>query len=251
MVQYDNDKCVCATIVSAYLIKKYKKSLYVTLLRVNRLANNPFNDFNNGFQMQLILYYEMRYRLDASKSKYRYYLLNNCLNSLLGSQIQEHRTVLSSYLKKISKAQKKVTLKKTSIFRCSDCDRYLFSNINVIRDQRYGFLECDRIFIEPRKWMIQSLVNAAQDPEESTVHELRCDNCDIRLGEFDIVRKFGCICLLHKNFEDYLAFKINKLCVKRVEKVDQIKSLFMRLWDTIDSWIESIQLRIETLGFGF
>ncbi len=149
--------------------------------------------------MQLILNYEMRYRLDASKSKYRYYLMNNCLNSLLGSKIQEHRTVLSLYLKKIFKAQKKVTLKKMSIFRCSDCDRYLFSNINVIREQRYGFLECDLIFIEPRKWMIQSLVNAAQVPEESTVHELRCDNCESLLGEFDIIRKFGCNCLLHKN----------------------------------------------------
>jgi hypothetical protein len=54
--------------------------------------------------------------------------------------------------------------------------------------------------------MTQSLVNAAQDPEESIVHELSCDNFDNRLGKFNIIRKFGCNYLLHKNFEDYLAF---------------------------------------------
>ncbi len=162
IVQYDHDKCLCVTIVSAYLTKKYKKSLYVTILRVNRLANNPLNDFNIEFQMQLNLYYEMGYRLDGSKSKYRYYLMNNCLNSLLGSQIQEHRTVLSSYLKKISKVQKKKSLlRRHQYFVVLIVTNFYFPTLMWFETKT--FIKCDLIFIEPangwfKVWSMQQKI---------------------------------------------------------------------------------------------
>jgi len=188
-----------STVVIAFLMSKYKMT-YAEALKLVKAKRcvRP----NEGFDQQLLLFEEMKFKLDANNRKLRRYLVRNSIMYL------EHtlnsvffRTTIDCYFQKLSLAESTTeNLYLGQVFECVKCDYGLFNEINIIENDRIRAKqtddECSLVFIEPQKWMSQPFEKRnVAELEEGVV---KCPQCSETIGKFDFyLGTFNCSCPLH------------------------------------------------------
>lgn len=99
-------------------------------------------------------------------------------------------------------------------YKCKQCDEVLFEEINVIinidRDKSDDRIseECSKMFIEPNKWMLPSIVHNMSG-------KLNCPNCSALLGGYNW-KSYECDCIFHNQLLDSRVFKIKRQSIVKI-----------------------------------
>ncbi len=219
-----------ATIVIAFLMKKYNHSLGDTfqMVRNIRYRVKP----NDGFLNQLYLWHQMSFNIMGNNRDYRLVVFEALISKVrlikAFSEEQDwntnYRRFVSSFecfLRKISIAESNAQqLNKMKTFLCK-CSKELFNEINVIKNDNTS-IACQSIFIEPQKWILETIVQNARNINDFITGSIECIECKENLGQFDWYKSdfqsteeqkmksslFLCKCEQHKELDYILVMKI-------------------------------------------
>lgn len=166
-----------ATVVIAYIMKKYSMSYHEAFEKVKLKRNIVFP--NQGFVTQLKLYKQMNYIIDKSNMFYKVYRLG-----LAADRVRKVKILPQNFMDLI-KADPGLTQTKPepNVYRCRKCRRILAGESNLITHFDKDALCKRTYFIEPLAWM-----NATQN----TQGKLFCPKCNGKVGSFSWV--MGCEC---------------------------------------------------------
>ena len=198
-----------ATIVLAFLMNKYQMSYTIAKQLVR--SKRPQIDPNSGFEIQLIIYEEMNFRLNPNNRKFRQYLLDFLLfNSLVKNSI-------NAYFDRRQYCESLTHVKTGNTYQCFDCGQKLFSEIHVIQKQMSANDEskikvCDDIYVEPQFWMKDTLKGVYNSQNFSDTN-IKCPTCQKKLGFFrEFFKPFECECSFHRKlFCLYIKIKAKKV----------------------------------------
>ncbi|KAK7792218.1 hypothetical protein R5R35_007476 [Gryllus longicercus] len=184
-----------ATIVIAYMMKKYQISLDEAYERVQ--AQRRFVRPNPGFMDQLRLYQYMGWCVDRHHLQFRMFRLH-----IAADQVKKVKILPQSCVDVIKPDPGLITVRpEPLVYRCRRCRRVLASASNVLphmpkekplwTDERWGRPDytdlelCrDTYFVEPLAWM-QSVTTSLQG-------KISCPKCNTKLGSFSWI--MGCQC---------------------------------------------------------
>ncbi|CAM1299941.1 Uncharacterised protein g2562 [Pycnogonum litorale] len=168
-----------ATIMAAYIMKKYGIGVYEALIRLRE--KHPVSCPNDGFMKQLKLYERMNFRLNfEDKHLAIFYLRQLNLKMRNGCDF-------TSYVDKLSKF---VPEERTSRikYKCKKCRVELFDDSRLIRHSSaseppvtltVGTMSCRQsIYVIPTSWMLTS------DILHSKEGKIACFKCRTKLGRY-------------------------------------------------------------------
>lgn len=173
-----------ATVILAYMMKKYQIALAEAFIRVKKKRN--MIDPNPGFVTQLKLYQAMGFKVDKNHLKYKIYRLNIAADKVRKSKILPHDFF------DLIKPDPGVTQTQPepNVYRCKKCRRIVASESNLItHHDRKEVITTKSIcrktyFIEPLWWM--------NNITQKTEGKLHCPKCGVKLGSFSWT--MGCQC---------------------------------------------------------
>lgn len=171
-----------ATVVIAYIMKKYKLSYYEAFEKVKTRRTIVYP--NQGFVSQLKLYKEMSYTVDKNHMKYKIFRLN-----MAADKVRKVKILPQDYFDLIKPDPGLTqTQPEPNVYRCKKCRRVLASESNLIthKDKASGEGVCctKTYFLEPLSWM--------SNITQITQGKLHCPKCNVKIGSFSWV--MGCQC---------------------------------------------------------
>uniref|UniRef100_A0A3Q4C0D3 Dual specificity protein phosphatase 12 n=1 Tax=Mola mola TaxID=94237 RepID=A0A3Q4C0D3_MOLML len=170
-----------ATIITAYLMKKYQLGFTEAYHRLKAVKQDV--QVNSGFEEQLCLYEIMQYDVDTSTALYKQYRLTKIIQKY--PELQH----VPSELFAIDPAH---SSSPEVSYRCRKCRRALFHGSNILShlvgegtpafvhkksNNLTGDIQCTSYFIEPMQWMEQALLGVMDG-------QLLCPKCSAKLGSF-------------------------------------------------------------------
>ncbi|XP_012175943.1 dual specificity protein phosphatase MPK-4 isoform X2 [Bombus terrestris] len=197
-----------ATIVIAYLMKKYKKSFYDAFEAVKE--KRRFVGPNAGFLAQLKLYEEMGFGVDNTNVQFKMYKLQ-----IAGDKMRKAKILPQNCADLIKSDPALATVHpEPTVYRCKKCRRIIASASNILphmpnerqiwrhistRKTSRELLEplqkreqqptefCTKIlFVEPLAWM--------PDITHNVEGKLNCPKCNTKLGSFSWIAGSQCPC---------------------------------------------------------
>ncbi|KAK4294730.1 hypothetical protein Pmani_032662 [Petrolisthes manimaculis] len=179
-----------ATLVTAYVMKKYALTLEEALARVKSKRRVAFP--NSGFMAQLLLYEKMGYQLDTSNLQYKLYLLKAA-----GALFAKGKRELDARYEVIVHPD----LSAGSVaYKCKNCRSFLVGAEAVLphqigetpdwTDNKWSGTAdkiCDEgVFTFPIKWM--------SNQDKPIAGKLHCPKCDTKVGNYNWVAGYKCPC---------------------------------------------------------
>lgn len=220
-----------ATIVIAFIMKKYKISFLDAIRRVSK-KRKVFP--NEGFTEQLGLFERMDWIGNGYNEEYRRFLLksltyqlrtdrlssNSCTYTLPKPRVKSsaerqltfnyEMNCVRNYFEKIGKAEQLAEeqkleehIYKGQTYHCYVCNTELFNAIHIIGDdwdKQLMATSCDHIFIEPLQ------TYCTQSDNEKTGF-MKCPNCLSVFGLYNWLL-FQCNCASHQKWKECLALKV-------------------------------------------
>ncbi|XP_020791762.1 dual specificity protein phosphatase 12 [Boleophthalmus pectinirostris] len=169
-----------ATVVTAYLMKKYQLSFTEAYDKLRKLK--PDVQVNPGFEEQLCLYENMHCNVDTSSPLYKQYRL---------TKITEKFPELQHVPKEVFAVDPANLCSSEVSYRCRKCRRTLFRDSSILShsvgdgafqhkksSNLSGTVQCTSYFIEPVQWMEPSLLGVMDG-------QLLCPKCNSKLGSFN------------------------------------------------------------------
>lgn len=170
-----------ATVVTAFLMKKYQLGFTEAYGRLRRLK--PDVQPNSGFEEQLCLYEAIQCEVDTSSPQYKQYRL---------TKITEKYPEMQQIPKEIFAVDPANSSSSEVSYRCRKCRRTLFRDSSVLShsvgdgasafhhkksSNLSGVLQCTSYFVEPVQWMEPALLGVMDG-------QLLCPKCNSKLGSF-------------------------------------------------------------------
>ncbi|XP_041847304.1 dual specificity protein phosphatase 12 [Melanotaenia boesemani] len=170
-----------ATIVTAYLMKKYRLSFNEAYHRLKSVKQDV--QVNSGFEEQLSLYEAMQWEVDTSSPLYKQYRL---------VKIAEKYPELHQVPREIFAIDPAHSSCSEASYRCRKCRRTLFRGSSILAhpvgdgasafghkksSNLTGDVQCTSYFVEPVQWMEQALLGVMNG-------QLLCPKCSCKLGSF-------------------------------------------------------------------
>ncbi|XP_068968629.1 dual specificity protein phosphatase MPK-4 isoform X2 [Bombus flavifrons] len=197
-----------ATIVIAYLMKKYKKSFYDAFEAVKE--KRRFVGPNAGFLAQLKLYEEMGFGVDNTNVQFKMYKLQ-----IAGDKMRKAKILPQNCADLIKSDPALATVHpEPTVYRCKKCRRIIASASNVLphmpnerqiwrhistrkasrelleplqkREQQPAEFCTKILFVEPLAWM--------PDITHNVEGKLNCPKCNTKLGSFSWIAGSQCPC---------------------------------------------------------
>ncbi|KAK3895325.1 hypothetical protein Pcinc_000954 [Petrolisthes cinctipes] len=179
-----------ATLVTAYVMKKYTLTLEEALARVKSKRHVAFP--NSGFMAQLLLYKKMGYQLDTSNLQYKLYLLKAA-----GAYFAKGKRELDARYEVIVHPDQPAG---SVAYKCKNCRSSLVGAEAVLphqigetpdwTDNKWpGTADkiCDKgVFTFPIKWM--------SNPDKPVAGKLYCPKCNTKVGNYNWVAGYKCPC---------------------------------------------------------
>ncbi|XP_029310200.1 dual specificity protein phosphatase 12 [Cottoperca gobio] len=177
-----------ATIITAYLMKKYQLGFTEAYHRLKTVKQDV--QVNSGFEDQLSLYEALQCEVDTSSPLYKQYRL---------TKLTEKYPELQHIPMELFAADPAHSSSSEVSYRCRKCRRTLFRGSSILSHrvgegaQAFGYkksssftgdVQCTSYFIEPVQWMDQALIGVLDG-------QLLCPKCSSKLGSF---RWFGDQC---------------------------------------------------------
>ncbi|XP_026170262.1 dual specificity protein phosphatase 12 isoform X2 [Mastacembelus armatus] len=171
-----------ATIVIAYLMKKYQLGLSEAYHRLKSVKQDV--QVNRGFEEQLSLYEAMQCEVDTSSPLYKQYRL---------TKITEKYPELQQVPREVFAIDPAHSSSPEVSYRCRKCRRTLFCGSSILShpvgegasafghkksSNLTGDVQCTSYFIEPVQWMEQALLGVMNG-------QLLCPKCGSKLGSFN------------------------------------------------------------------
>ncbi|KAK7945460.1 hypothetical protein WMY93_001188 [Mugilogobius chulae] len=171
-----------ATVVTAYLMKKYQLTFSEAYDKLKNLKSDV--QVNPGFEEQLCLYENMQCEVDTSSPLYKQYRL---------TKITEKFPELQHVPKEVFAVDPANSHSSEVTYRCRKCRRTLFRDSSILShsvgDGAFqhkksrnlsGQVQCTSYFIEPVQWMEPALLGVMDG-------QLLCPKCNSKLGSFNWV----------------------------------------------------------------
>ncbi|XP_061587345.1 dual specificity protein phosphatase 12 isoform X2 [Cololabis saira] len=151
-----------ATVVTAYLMKKYQLGFSEAYLKLKTLKADV--QVNSGFQQQLQLYEDMQWEVDTASPAYKQYRL---------MKIAERYPELQQVPREVFALDPAHSRSSEVSYRCRKCSRTLFRDSSILGHpvgdgasafihkksrNMSGELTCTSYFVEPVLWMEQALL---------------------------------------------------------------------------------------------
>lgn len=170
-----------ATIVTAYLMKKYQLGFNEAYNRLKAVKQDV--QVNSGFEEQLCLYETMQCEVDSSSPLYKQYRL---------TKITEKYPELQHVPRELFAVDPAHSNSSEVSYRCRKCRRTLFRDSSILShpvgegapafshkksSNLTGDVQCTSYFIEPVQWMEQALLGVMDG-------QLLCPKCSSKLGSF-------------------------------------------------------------------
>ncbi|XP_071855968.1 dual specificity protein phosphatase MPK-4 isoform X2 [Bombus fervidus] len=197
-----------ATIVIAYLMKKYKKSFYDAFEAVKE--KRRFVGPNAGFLAQLKLYEEMGFGVDNTNVQFKMYKLQ-----IAGDKMRKAKILPQNCADLIKSDPALATVHpEPTVYRCKKCRRIIASASNILphmpnerqiwrhistrktsrelleplqkREQQPAEFCTKILFVEPLAWM--------PDITHNVEGKLNCPKCNTKLGSFSWIAGSQCPC---------------------------------------------------------
>lgn len=171
-----------ATLVIAYIMRKYQLSFAEAYKRVKRKRKlvHP----NPGFVSQLKLYGEMGCKIDADYPKYKVFCL-----ALAADKVRKVKILPQEYLYLVKQDPGLAQVQPDpNVYRCKKCRRVLACKTNLlIHYECKDNSVCQQMyFVEPLSWM--------RDVTRSEQGKLHCPKCDKKVGSFSWIMGSQCPC---------------------------------------------------------
>uniref|UniRef100_A0A3Q3IRV4 Dual specificity protein phosphatase 12 n=1 Tax=Monopterus albus TaxID=43700 RepID=A0A3Q3IRV4_MONAL len=169
-----------ATIVTAYLMKRYQLSFSEAYHRLKRVKQDV--QVNSSFEEQLCLYEAMQCEVDTSSPLYKQYRL---------TKITEKFPELQQVPRELFAVDPAHSSSSEVAYRCRKCRRTLFRGSSILshpvgegasafghkKSSNLTGVQCTSYFIEPVQWMEQALLGVMNG-------QLLCPKCRSKLGSF-------------------------------------------------------------------
>ncbi|XP_068196480.1 dual specificity protein phosphatase 12 [Antennarius striatus] len=170
-----------ATIVTAYLMKRYQLSFSEAYHRLKSVKQDV--EVNVGFEEQLHLYEAMQCEVDTSSPQYKQYRL---------TKVTEKYPELQHVPKELFAVDPVHSISSEVSYRCKKCRRALFRDSSILihpigegapafshkkSSNLTGDIQCTSYFVEPVQWMEQALLGVMDG-------QLLCPKCSCKLGSF-------------------------------------------------------------------
>ncbi|XP_018533917.1 dual specificity protein phosphatase 12 [Lates calcarifer] len=170
-----------ATIVTAYLMKRYQLSFSEAYHRLRSVKQDV--QVNSGFEEQLCLYEALHCEVDTSSPLYKQYRL---------TKITEKYPELQQVPRELFAVDPAHSTSSDVSYRCRKCRRTLFRASSILShpvgdgasafghkkfSNLTGDVQCTSYFIEPVQWMEQALLGVMDG-------QLLCPKCSSKLGSF-------------------------------------------------------------------
>ncbi|XP_057712519.1 dual specificity protein phosphatase 12 [Corythoichthys intestinalis] len=170
-----------ATIVTAYLMKRYKLCFAEAYQRLKSVKQDV--QVNSGFEEQLCLYEALQCEVDTSHPLYKQYRL---------TKITEKYPELQQVPREVFAVDPVQSNSSEASYRCRKCRRTLFRSSSLLSHpvgegaSAFGHkkstnltegVRCTSYFIEPVQWMEQALLGVMDG-------QLLCPKCRSKLGSF-------------------------------------------------------------------
>lgn len=169
-----------ATVVIAYLMKKYNLSYFEAFEKAKAKRSIVYP--NQGFVTQLKLYKQMDCTVDRANMKYKKFRLNQAANT-----VRKAKILPQDYFDLI-KPDPGVTQTKPEPngYRCKKCRRVLAAESSLMKheDKSTKTTCMQTYFIEPLSWM--------KNVTQNTQGKLHCPKCNSKVGSFSWI--MGCQC---------------------------------------------------------
>ncbi|XP_042283439.1 dual specificity protein phosphatase 12 [Thunnus albacares] len=171
-----------ATIVTAYLMKRYKLNFTEAYNRLKSVKQDV--QVNSGFEEQLCLYEAMQCEVDTSGPLYKQYRL---------TKLTEKYPELQHVPRELFATDPAHCSSSEVSYRCRKCRRTLFRGSSILShpvgegasafghkksSNLTGEVQCTSYFIEPVQWMEQALLGVMDG-------QLLCPKCSSKLGSFN------------------------------------------------------------------
>ncbi|XP_076338063.1 dual specificity protein phosphatase MPK-4 isoform X2 [Tachypleus tridentatus] len=177
-----------ATVVIAYLMNRYQLCYEEAYHMVKKKRNCILP--NNGFQAQLKLYENMKWKINSSDIQYKLFYWN-----YHGQELDKGITCFQTYF--LQNCRYATEQLSEPVFSCKKCRKVLFAGQNLLPhfrennppwyDSRWENLMvtnndelCKKgLFIEPLPWMVNSII--------SKKGKLYCPECKSKVGSFNLL----------------------------------------------------------------
>lgn len=184
-----------ATIVTAYIMRKYELSFEDAVERVK--SKRRFVGPNPGFVSQLRLYEVMNWQVDKTNIQFRMYRLQ-----IAADQIKKAKILPQSCMDVVKADPSLITVRpEPLVYRCRKCRRIVACASNLLphvpkekpawTDKKWSTQDRDTVtlcsetyFVEPLAWMT-SITQSLQG-------KIHCPKCKSKLGSFSWI--MGCQC---------------------------------------------------------
>ncbi|XP_054163705.1 dual specificity protein phosphatase 22-B-like [Oppia nitens] len=179
------------TIIVAYLMAKYEISTKgaQNLVASRRRLICPIN----GFGQQLMLFESMGYTLNANNQQFRQFIAEIYANKDHFKAYFDRQSVAENITKDLNYGKRYI---------CRKCNFLLFHELHVlVNDEKQCETldevrnwSCDRIFVEPMRWMRNQLEDKQQI--------IRCTGCSQVVAKLKVwLLTNGCKCRLHDGIQ--------------------------------------------------
>ncbi|XP_054161024.1 dual specificity protein phosphatase 12-like [Oppia nitens] len=195
--------------VTAFIMHKYRKTFDEAIEMI--VLRRPLAGPNRGFKVQLRLYEQLDYTLDANNPKLRQYLLDRFVVS----------NRFDSYYDRLKYIESLSTPQYGQQYLCRQCNQLVFHDIHVIQnssivdnnDTNNNTTKCSDLYIEPQIWMKKLICHQYymldSDSQSSPTCPLKCLHCQQTIGSYkQHFSTFECNCDLHRGLS-CLQFKID------------------------------------------
>lgn len=190
-----------ATIVMAYLMRKYKINHENAFKKV--CEKRPVVNPNDGFIDQLKLFAKMNFNVDVTNKEYRLIVMTHLCVNVKRKYMDNLYNLLPDVNEDMKKyfAKLETKVRPRVVFKCRRCRVLLFNNFNILLDE---WEECHFIFTEPPSWIVPDL-------QESLRGDIKCPKCDSKIGIFDLAG-LACEenCKIHADSLKLGSFKMTK-----------------------------------------
>lgn len=166
-----------ATVIIAYLMKKYKITYHEAFEQVKSRRSIVFP--NQGFVSQLKIYGKMGYKIDKTNMHYKVYLLN-----IAADRVRKVKMLPQNFHGLIQPDPGlQQEQPEPNVYQCKKCRRVVAAESNLILHKDKAEICRKAFFIEPLSWM---------DCTQNIEGKLLCPKCYGKLGSYSWV--MGCQC---------------------------------------------------------